>query len=82
MLLSRFVAAVEDGSAFAGLLDCLVINDCLTRGQHRGVEYDTVRGAFLEGAPAYPRAGFSREAHVQIAVRNLACVLGVFRPNW
>jgi hypothetical protein len=63
-------------------LDCLVINDCLARGKLRGIEYDTVRGAFLEGEAAYPGAAFSREAHVQIAVRNPACILGVFRPNW
>jgi hypothetical protein len=62
-------------------LDCLVINDCLARLQAQGLEYDTVRGAFLEGAPAYPGAGFSREAHVQLAVRNPACILGVFRPQ-
>jgi len=62
-------------------LDCLVINDCLTRLQHRGVQYDTVREAFLEGDPVYPGAGFSRESHLQIAVRNPACILGVFRPS-
>lgn len=62
-------------------LDCLVINDCLNRGKARGVEYDTVRGAFLEGDPVYSGAGFSQEAHLQIAVRNPACILGVFRPN-
>jgi hypothetical protein len=47
-----------------------------------GEAYDTVRGAFLEGDPIYPGAGFSREAHIQIAVRNRACILGVFRPYW
>ena len=62
-------------------LDCLVINDCLDRLQARGVQYDTVRGAFLEGESAYPGAGFSREAHIQIAVRNPACILGVFLPH-
>lgn len=62
-------------------LDCLVINDCLTRLEARGFTYDTVRGAFVEGLPAYDGAGFSRETHLQIAVRNPACVLGVFRPN-
>jgi hypothetical protein len=62
-------------------LDCLVINDCLKHVQGRGVEYDTVRVAFWEGDPAYPGAGFSREGHLQIAVRNLTCILGVFRPN-
>jgi hypothetical protein len=60
-------------------LDCLVINDCLKRLKD-GREYDTVRGAFLEGEPVYPGAGFSREAHIQIAVRTPACILGVFRP--
>jgi len=62
-------------------LDCLVINDCMGRLRSRGIEYDTVRGAFLEGDPAYPGAGFSREGHLQIAVRNLTCILGIFRPN-
>jgi hypothetical protein len=62
-------------------LDCLVINDHLRQLRLQGIEYDTVRAAFLEGEPAYPGAGFSREAHIQIAVRNPACILGVFRPN-
>lgn len=62
-------------------LDCLVINECLDDLKKKGDEYDTVRGAFLEGAPAYPEAGFSRESHIQISVRNSACILGVFRPN-
>jgi hypothetical protein len=63
-------------------LDCLVINDCIRRLQSGGARYDTVRGAFLEGEPAYPGAGFSKEGHIQIAVRNPACILGVFRPNF
>lgn len=62
-------------------LDCLVINDCLKRLEARGLAYDTVRGAFVEGLPVYEGAGFSRETHLQIAVRNPACILGVFRPN-
>ena len=59
-------------------LDCLVINNCLRRLQSRGIEYDTVRGAFLGGEPAYPGAGFSRESHIQIAVRTPTWV---FRPH-
>ena len=57
------------------------INHCLAELHEQGVEYDTVRGALLEGIPAYPDAGFSRESHLQIAVRNSACILGVFRPS-
>lgn len=63
------------------LLDCLVVNDCLSRLAKQGRVYDTVRGAFWEGEPIYPGAGFCREAHIQLVVRNPACILGVFRPN-
>jgi len=62
-------------------LDCMVINTCIDDLRRSGSEYDTVRGAFLEGAPVYPGAGFSRESHIQVAVRNSSCILGVFQPN-
>jgi hypothetical protein len=62
-------------------LDCMVVNTCIDELRRRGAEYDTVRAAFLEGEPVCPGAGFSRESHIQIAVRNSACILGVFRPN-
>ena len=62
-------------------LDCLIINSCVDELRDAGTHYDTVRGAFLEGLPAFPGAGFSRESHIQVAVRNCACILGVFRPN-
>ena len=62
-------------------LDSFVINECIDLMKKRGDEYDTVRGAFLEGEPVYPSAGFSRESHIQVAVRNSDCILGVFRPN-
>jgi len=62
-------------------LDCSIINECLDRLRLRGIEYDTVWGAFLEGDPVYPGAGFSRETHLQVAVRHPSCILGVFRPN-
>lgn len=42
--------------------------------------YDTVRGAFWEGGPLYPDAGFGKKNHIQIAVRNTACIKGYFRP--
>jgi hypothetical protein len=57
-------------------LDCLVINYSLDTLRGQGVEFDTVRGAFLEGAPVYYGAGFARESHIQVAVRNSACIAG------
>jgi hypothetical protein len=40
--------------------------------------YDTVRGVFVEGPPAYSGSGFYSKSHVQIAVLNQACIKGVF----
>lgn len=49
-----------------------------TLGKHP--PYDSVRGAFLEGGEAYPNAGFFSKNHIQIAIRNPACIKGYFRP--
>ena len=43
--------------------------------------FDTVRGLFPEGEPAYPGAGFLKKTHTQIAVREPNCILGVFWPR-
>jgi hypothetical protein len=59
-------------------LDCLVLNYLCSQSP---VLYQTVRGVFLEGDPAYPDAMIRKESHVQIAVRDPSCILGVFRPN-
>ncbi len=61
--------------------DCLTINETLSKLEIGGERYDTVRGTFTEGEPVYEGAGFSKEAHIQIAVRNPQSILGVFRPN-
>ncbi len=50
--------------------------------KRHGSGFDTVKGVFTEGAPAYAGAGFQTKTHIQIAVRNLECIKGVFRvPN-
>ena len=64
----------------ARMLDCLVINE-LVRHQAE-IEFQTVRSPFLEGRPAFPGAGIRRESHIQIAVVDKSCILGVFRPNF
>jgi hypothetical protein len=42
--------------------------------------YDTVRAAFPEGDRLYDGAGFTARSHIQIAVRNPACIKGYFKP--
>ena len=66
-------------------LDCAVINHL-----HEIVEngdgtmpanpFDTVRGLFQEGKPIYKDGGLLDKTHSQIAVRNAACIKGVFLP--
>ena len=43
--------------------------------------FDTVRGLFREGDPIYPGSGFYERTHVQIAVRSLDGIKGVFVPR-
>ena len=62
--------------------DCAVLNWYLEALENSGgPRYDTVRGCFLEGGPAFSGSKISKEAHIQIAVRNPDCILGVFRPR-
>ena len=60
-------------------LDCLVINSLSPTILD---DVDTVRGAFEEGNEAFPGAALRMETHIQIAVRNRQCILGVFRPTF
>ena len=50
--------------------------------------YQCVRGSFPEGEPIYndpspagARSAILRESHIQIAVRDPACIIGTFRPR-
>ncbi len=49
-------------------------------GAARLQPYDSVRSPFLEGAPVYDGAGIKAASHIQIAVRNMACIKGYFMP--
>ena len=56
------------------VLDCLVINSIPSAILN---EVQTVRGAFEEGGEAFPGAALKMETHIQIAVRDRQCILGV-----
>lgn len=61
-------------------LDCAVIQRVHSIFAEAGLPpFDTVRGVFTEGGPAYDGAGFEEKTHIQIAVRNPECIKGVFR---
>lgn len=63
-------------------LDCAVINHLHKIRANTSPPlppYDTVRGVFLEGDRIYADSGFFEKTHIQICVRNAACIKGVFR---
>lgn len=62
-------------------LDCAVLNFVLKSFEEKGRAFDSVRCAFVEGHPVFAGSGIHRETHVQIAIRNPACILGVFQPR-
>ena len=74
----------RDKDRLLRFLDCAVF-----RHLHRIIEisgqedptvkpFDTVRGMFVEGGKAFSGSGIYTKSHVQIAVRNLSCIKGVF----
>jgi hypothetical protein len=63
-------------------LDCAVINHLhQVRASARTPlqPFDSVKGVFLEGGQIYEGSGFFCKTHIQICIRNLACIKGVFR---
>jgi hypothetical protein len=60
--------------------DCAVINHLHNiRDAAKLLPFDTVKGVFIEGRRIYPESGFFEKTHIQICVRNPACIKGVFR---
>ena len=62
--------------------DCAVIDYALSRlAQTERIAYQTVRGVFLEGGPAFPGSKIALKSHIQIAVRDSKCIWKFFRPE-
>ncbi len=43
--------------------------------------FDTTRGVFTEGGPAFDGAGIFEKSHIQVCVRNPNCIKGFFKPR-
>jgi len=74
-------------------LDCAVIeymhkemeneieNNYKEIGYSEMKKFDSVRGFFTEGGPAFPGSEIQMKNHVQICIRNLNCIKGFFKPR-
>lgn len=66
-------------------LDCAVIEylhqkikEAIEGGLDPNIkEFDSARGVFLEGGSAFPGAGVQKKSHIQICIRNMACIKGL-----
>ncbi|HWX18467.1 MAG TPA: hypothetical protein VN578_01050 [Candidatus Binatia bacterium] len=62
--------------------DCAVTNWAIPFAEaEQGVRFQTVRGVFQEGKPAFKGSAIKAKSHIQIAVRDSASILGYFRPR-
>lgn len=74
-------------------LDCAVIEylhqkideqikrDIARKGYSEYKYFDTIRGIFTEGGPAFDGAGIQTRNHIQVCIRNLNCIKGFFIPR-
>ena len=62
-------------------LDCAVFQALhFTLENNHELPVDSVRCAFEEGSPTFPGSDILDKTHIQICIRNPACVKGYFRP--
>jgi hypothetical protein len=63
-------------------LDCAVIETLHQMRKEEALEpYQTVRGFFVEGEALYQGAGLRHQDHIQLCVRDTACIVGFFLPR-
>ena len=67
-------------------LDCGVMNFAMQRSDAKYMagkpHFQTIRGVFTEGGPAFPGSRILDKTHIQIAVRDPSVILGCFRPRY
>ncbi len=79
---NRDAAGSRRGDKVLRYRDCALIDYTLSSvAEAERITYQTVRGVFLEGKPAFPGSKIALKSHIQIAVKDRDCIVGFFRPN-
>ena len=58
-----------------------ILDDKKTQGFSDLKLFDSARGVFTEGGPAFPGAGIQKKNHIQICIRNSNVIKGFFLPR-
>jgi hypothetical protein len=70
----------KSGAYLMRYLDCAVLKYLHKQRENADLPaYDSVVGALWEGNELYDAAGITAKNHVQIRIRNPACIRGYFR---
>jgi hypothetical protein len=79
---NRAAAGSRCGERLLRFRDRAVIDYTVSRlADSERIRYQTVRGVFLEGGPAFPGSEIALKSHIQIAVRDRECIAKFFRPD-
>jgi hypothetical protein len=60
-------------------IETQIEEDLLEKGSSTFRKFDSTRGVFTEGGPAFDGAGIMAKSHIQICVRNFNCIKGFFK---
>jgi hypothetical protein len=72
----------DSGDLLLRHLDCSAINWCLDfLERQENQHFHTVRCLFSEGTPVFEGSKILSKSHIQIAVRDIAAVVGYFKPQ-
>jgi hypothetical protein len=80
MPLNRVAPGTRASDRVLRFLDCAVVDYSVRMvAETEGTKYQTVRGIFIEGQPAFPGSKIALKSHIQLAVRDPACIIELFR---
>lgn len=71
----------NDSDVLLRKLDNAVIEFIHASREEGDPGYQMVRGAFRQGPELAPHSGFHKDSHIQLAVRDGACIVGWFLPS-
>jgi len=71
----------NDGDVLLRKLDNAVIEFIHASREEIEPGYQMVRGAFRQGPELALHSGFHKDSHIQLAVRDRACIVGWFLPS-
>lgn len=78
----RAAGALPENRGLFHRLDCAVLNFAFHHYTDKlGLQYHSVRGVFQEGQAAFDGSEIREKSHIQIAVRDPACIVGYFKPQ-